>query len=237
MFYKFNRRIMVVMSSWLLTAVALLAFFALLRQPAQAATYVAPSHWATVRGPLTPTVYLPLVMTPPETCYYVETDDAVVIEMESIPVVEAWVLDTSFPGYTGNGYYVWTGPQYWDISQAGHGILSYPISLTKSATYRLNIRNTHTGDPTLSNDIWVRLDDGPWTKAFSHITNQWNYFLQFDFQNGQPHDWVDFPNLQPGLHVLDISARSSGFWLDRLVFSANGMGQLDDWPESPCLVP
>lgn len=226
----------VVLVSGGVTAVALAGLWLLLSSPAQAASPApAPAEPAHTQG-ITTTTFLPLVIAPPESgdCYYVEVDDAVVIEMESVPAVEEWQLETGYFGYTGSGYYVWRGPDY--LGTPGVGILSYPLSITKDATYQLNIRNTHLGPATEQNDIWVRLDGGPWTKAFSHIT-EWNYFLQFDFQNGQPHDWVYFHNLEAGLHTLDIAARSAGFHLDRLVFSSNGMGQLDTWPESPCVVP
>jgi hypothetical protein len=217
------------------TAVLLIALFLLLQQPTLAASSPDRAITSPLGEPITHTVYLPLITSPAGPCAYLEVNDAVVVEMESVPLVEEWQLETSFPGYTGSGYYVWRGPQY--LGEPGHGILTYPLNIVHAATYRLSIRNSHTGSPTDNNDVWVRLDGGPWTKAFSSRVDRWSYFLQFDFQNGQPHDWVDFPNLQPGVHLLDISARSPGFYVDRLIFSSNGMGQLDDWPESPCVVP
>ncbi|HRQ40332.1 MAG TPA: hypothetical protein PLD25_20665 [Chloroflexota bacterium] len=180
----------------------------------------------------TPSVFLPLVMSPSGMCYYVETDDAVVIEMESIPTVEQWQLQTGFPDYTGSGYYVWTGPDY--LAQPGIAVLSYPISLTKSGTYRLNIRNSHPLSPTDFNDVWVRLDDRPWIKGFSNVVDTWTYDFNFDYGGGHLTA-AEFFNVQPGLHTLELSARSAGFRLDRLVLSTNGMGQLDTWPESPCV--
>ncbi|MCL4262660.1 MAG: hypothetical protein KJ069_05575 [Anaerolineae bacterium] len=202
------------------TAVTLLGMFFFFAQPGSA-------------GKETPSLFLPLVVSPLDgPCYYVETDDAVVIEIESIPAVDQWQLQTGFPGYTGSGYYVWTGPDY--LAQPGIAVLTYPISLTKSGTYRLNIRNSHPLSPSDFNDVWVRLDDRPWIKGFSNVVDTWTYDFSFDYGGGILGP-ADFPNVQPGLHTLELSARSAGFRIDRLVLSSNGMGQLDDWPESPCL--
>ncbi len=202
-----------------ITTVALLALFFFLAQPGAA-------------GQEAPPVFLPLVISPPDICYYTETDDALVIEIESVTAVDQWQLQTGFPGYTGSGYYVWTGPDY--LAQPGIAVLTYPISLTKSGTYRLNIRNSHPLSPTDFNDVWVRLDDRPWVKGFSNVVDAWTYDFNFDYGGGHLTA-AEFFNVQPGLHTLELSARSAGFRLDRLVLSTNGMGQLDDWPESPCV--
>ena len=179
-------------------------------------------------------VYLPLIMVPEAACAYVETGDAVIIEIESVATVEDWELETSFPGYTGKGYYVWRGPDYY--GDPGHGILTYPISVTKSSDYQLNIRNSHPTNPSLFNDVWVRLDNGPWIKSFSNVINAWTYDFNFDRGGGNLGAAI-FEDVSPGYHTLELSGRSAGFRLDRLVLSTNGMGQLDSLPESPCEVP
>ena len=181
-----------------------------------------------------PAIYLPLVMVPEAPCVYVETDDAVVIEIESVPTVEAWQLETTFLGYTGKGYYVWRGPEQYGTP--GNGILTYPISVTKSSDYQLNIRNSHPTNPSLFNDVWVRLDNGPWIKSFSNVINAWTYDFNFDRGGGNLGAAI-FEDVTAGIHTLELSGRSAGFRLDRLVFSANGMGQLDSVPESPCVIP
>ncbi len=206
------------------TAVTLLGLFILL-------VYAPGTAVATPQG--TPSLYLPLVLSPAiGDCAFLETDDAVVIEIESVPAVDQWQLQAGFPGYTDSGYYVWTGPGY--LGQPGIAVLSYPISLTKSGIYRLNVRNSHPLSPTDFNDVWVRLDDRPWIKGFSNVVDAWTYDFNFDYGGGILGP-ADFPNVQPGLHTLEISARSPSFRIDRLVLSTNGMGQLDTWPESPCV--
>lgn len=206
------------------TAVTLLAFMIVLAHTGTAV--------ATPLG--APPIFLPLVISPPDTgiCYYEETNDAVVIEIESVPAIEQWQLETTFPGYTGSGYYVWRGPDYY--GQPGIAILTYPISLTKSGLYDLNIRNSHPLHPSEYNDVWVRLDDRPWVKGFSNVIDSWTYDFNFDYGGGNLVA-ATFSDVQPGLHTLELSARSAGFRIDRLVLSTNGMGQLDDWPESPCV--
>lgn len=177
--------------------------------------------------------FLPNIAVPEEPCVYVETDDAVVIEIESIPSTESWQFETSFPGYTGPGYYVWRGPNHY--GNPGIGILTYPISVTKTSDYQLNIRNSHAKNPSLFNDVWVRLDNGPWIKSFSNVIDTWTY--DFNFDQGGNLSAAIFEDVTAGYHTIELSARSTGFRLDRLVFSANGMGQLESIPESPCVVP
>lgn len=192
-----------------------------------------PVQAQTNQSTTSPVSYLPLVMIPEAPCVYVETNDAVVIEIESIPAVESWQLETSFAGFTGAGYYVWRGPEYYGTP--GQAILTYPISVTKTSDYQLNIRNSHATNPSLFNDVWVRLDDGPWIKSFSNVLNSWTY--DFNFDRGGNLSAAIFEDVTAGLHTLELSARSAGFRLDRLVFSANGSGQLVSEPESPCVVP
>lgn len=226
----FKRLITVFVSAGALCALLLLGLY----QISGAQTAVAAAPASPFGEPISQTVYLPALLTPSQQCYFAETDDAVVIEIEAVSPVDHWELRSDTPGYTGSGYYVWTGPQ--QLGTPGVAILSYPISVTQSATYRLNIRNSHPDFPSDFNDVWVHLDDGPWLKGFSNVINQWTYDFHWDFGGGNI-TWADFDNVTPGLHTLELSARSVGFKLDRLVFSANGMGQLDDWPQSPCVVP
>ena len=188
-------------------------------------------------GAITSTVYVPVVRRDEaQLCYYVETDDAVVVEIESAAAVDQWQLEDSFGeagvDFGGSGYYVWRGPDL--LATPGVAILSYPISLSKQATYRLNIHNWHPDNPSEMNDVWVRLDDGPWIKGFSNRIDQWTWDFNFEHGGLGP---ADFPNVSPGLHTLQLSARSHGFALDRFALSAVGMGQLVTWPESPCVVP
>ena len=235
--HKQTRRHTTLMMMVLLSMAVLLLSLTLLAQADNTAT-ARPSSTAAhdtsyLSSGIAPASYLPIILSQTGDCVYVETDDAVVIEVESVPPVEDWQLKTHFPGFTGDGYYVWHGPQY--FAEPGHGILTYPISLTKSSDYGLNIRNSHPTHPSLLNDVWVRLDDGPWIKSFSNVIDEWTY--DFNFDQGGNLEAAKFKNVSSGLHMLELSARSSGFRLDRLVLSANGMGQLDDWPESPCIVP
>ncbi|WP_420630096.1 hypothetical protein [Candidatus Leptofilum sp.] len=220
------------------TAVFLSSIVALLRngsgQPTQSRfAFNQPAMANASPSPAEAFTYLPLIMVPEAPCVYMETDDAVVIEIESVPAAEDWQFETSFPSYTGNGYYVWRGPEQYGTP--GIGVLTYPISVTKSSDYQLNIRNSHPTNPSLYNDVWVRLDNGPWIKSFSNVINAWTY--DFNFDQGGNLGAAIFKNVTAGIHTIELSARSAGFRLDRLVFSANGSGQLETEPESPCVVP
>ena len=176
--------------------------------------------------------YLPIIYRPTELCYYAETNDAVMVEIESSTAVDDWIFEDSFSGFSGSGYYTWRGPQY--LGTPGNAILSYPISLTKQGTYRLDIHNWHPTHPSDMNDVWVRLDNGGWIKGFSNQIDHWTW--DFNFQQGSLGP-AYFHGVTPGLHVLELSARSYGFSLDRFTLSTNGSGQSTSLPESPCVVP
>jgi len=176
--------------------------------------------------------YLPIIYRPTELCYYVETDDAVMVEIESSPVVDDWVLENTFSGYSGSGYYTWRGPEY--FAEPGNAILSYPISLTNQGTYRLDIHNWHPTHPSDMNDVWVRLDGGDWIKGFSNHIDRWTWDFNFHQSSLGP---AYFHGVTPGLHVLELSARSYGFSLDRFTLSTNESGQSVTLPVSPCVVP
>lgn len=177
-------------------------------------------------------VYLPVIHRPPERCYYVETGDAVMVEIESSAAVEDWTVENALTGYSGSGYYTWRGPQY--LGTPGNAILSYPISLTKQGTYRLDIHNWHPTHPSDMNDVWVRLDGGSWIKGFSNKIDHWTWDFNFHQSSLGP---AYFHGVTPGLHVLELSPRSYGFSLDRFTLSTNGSGQSVTLPESPCVVP
>lgn len=233
MFFSSGRRWLRVGGGGLLAMAALTGLLGWLSMVGTEETAVAARPISPHGSALTETTYLPLVFRSPDPCYYTETDDAVVIEVESAPAVDDWELEAGFPGYAGGGYYVWRGPEF--LGAPGNGILTYPISLTKSGTYQLNIRNSHPTNPSAFNDVWVRLDGGPWIKGFSNVIDQWTW--DFNFDQGGSLGLAKFTGVTPGLHTLELSARSAGFRIDRIVLSTNGMGQLIDWPESPCLVP
>ena len=165
---------------------------------------------------------------------YLATDDIVVVEMESTaPSHPNWSVVTDNSNYTFRSFYRWDGPDYW--SSPGNAILTYKFRVTEAGNYRLSIRNRHDHpDSTLENDVWARMDGGSWTKVYSPApVGQWTWTSRFD----PGHANANY-NLSAGEHVLQFSARSNAFMMDRFHIYQNGHpdGTNPNRPESPAIL-
>lgn len=182
---------------------------------------------------ITTTVYLPL--TPRGfggPCVFQESGGLIVIEIESVSPVDQWIEENNIPGFLGESYYTWRGPDHYGTP--GVGLLSFPISVTTPGLYDLRFHNYHGHpDHSLENDAFVQMDGSGWVKAFSGIGQTWNWALAFDYGNHVlgPAEYY----LSPGQHLFQISARSANFSIDRIVFFVGGVNGTDPgWPESSC---
>ncbi len=220
-----------------LAAIGTLALFltALAAQPSPPSTLPHPQESGRqYTETISMTTYLPMIgrwYTQP--CVYQEVDGRIIIEVESAPSVDAWQLETTIPGYFGDGYYTWHGPDLYGTP--GVAILNYPISITTPGWYELRIHNYH-GHPdwSLENDVFVQMDHAGWIKAFSGIGQTWNWALAFDY--GNHHITTAEYNLTAGYHLFQISARSNNFSIDRIVFYNDGnLPTAPDLPESACV--
>lgn len=181
-------------------------------------------------------VYLPLVMKPEpliECTTYIEQGGLLVFEVESIPPVEHWVEQTDLPGYTGDSYYTWHGPDY--FSTPGVGILSYPILINTAGWYNFRLHNRHDWpDPSQQNDLFAQMDGAGWIKTFSSQRGVWTFRTAFDHHTYQGNAEYF---LSAGPHTLELSARSAGFAIDRVVFyrqDGGVNGEDASLPVSPC---
>ena len=195
-----------------------------------------------------------------------EINGMVVIEAESVPLVGDWDLETSISGYTGSGYYVWDGSDY--FNNPGNGLLEYKINVTTTGTYRFQWRNRITQGNSSSdfNDTWLRFPDASdfwaektgnkvypkgtgktpnpagstangWFKVYTSELNKWSW--QTSTSDGNPHDiFVKFDT--PGVYTMQVSARSKGHGIDRMVLfhsSVNSTTALDpNQAETSCTV-
>lgn len=170
----------------------------------------------------------------PLNCLFVEENGIVVMEVEANPPLEAWVVERAVPGYTGNSYYTWRGPNLFGIP--GVAILRYPVRLNQAGSYLLRIHNYHDfPDPTEENDVWARMDGGPWIKVFSSLRGEWTWRTAFDINGGAD---AIYEYLGTGDHVLELSARSYGFSIDRIALFRPGTdGENLSLPQSACVLP
>ena len=146
---------------------------------------------------------------------YLAQSDLVVVEMEASGAPGDWAVSTSTPGFTGESYIRWNGPNL--FNSPGSGVFSFDFEVPDGGTWLLNVRNRHeNSDPTEENDVWIRMDGGTWFKTFSNQAGSvgaWTWESRFDISHGnQPQaSW----NISAGQHTIEFSGRSFGFKMDR----------------------
>ena len=162
-----------------------------------------------------------LLANPPAPVFQAH-EGLVVIEIESVPPDGDWTESTFYPGFTGESYYRWDGPDL--FSSPGSGILTYDFEVVEDGNYEFHFHNRHDDPlPDQDNDCWVRVDGGPWLKVFSNFgtasVGVWNWFSTVEEDSGAQYqaNW----DLTPGKHTVQLSGRSNGFKLDRMVFFRN----------------
>lgn len=149
-----------------------------------------------------------------------------------------WVFENDKPGFTGTGYYRWSGPDYFNINGAGEGTMAYVFDIPagQADDYRFAFRarriSRTDGRTDLNNDIWLRIireSDGTqvqpngqsgqewWKMFFSGSLTNWTWSNSLDRQDG-----VKLPGtyaLDAGRYRLEISGRSTEFHLDRMTLN------------------
>ena len=148
---------------------------------------------------------------------YIAQNGLLAIPMENSGAPGAWNLSTSTPGFAGDGYIEWEGPNY--FNQPGvAGVFGFTFEVQEAGEWIMRIRNRHEDpDPTEENDVWARMDGGPWIKTFSNAQTSvgaWTWESTFELGHG------NFPqasySLSTGVHRIEFSGRSNGFKMDRL---------------------
>ena len=236
----------------------------------QAPTTTTPTTTTPMTTPTTtPTTTIP-TMTPlseealaVEACdgaYFREDEGLVVMEVESFPLVDGWVKNTSY----GATYYEWAGDD--SFGKVGVGTTSQRVQVTTNGTYlvkwrsRINIGE----DSTEHNDNWLRVTgDGVtffgeqqngskicprggdlygcpfekipegasgrgWFKIYQNTLGAWSWKTATS-DNDDHHVLVDVS--QPTTLTVEISGRSSGHAIDRIVLKrmpTYGINTIDD---------
>jgi hypothetical protein len=155
-----------------------------------------------------------LALAPP---VFYEDNGLVVVEIEADAPSEQWSVETADVGYGGDSYYRWNGPNF--FGSPGAGLLEYDLVIENPGRYEFILHNKHDNPQSdQENDVWVRMDNGPWLKAFSNggfiNTNKWNWLTWFDYSGAAPNEQAYY-DLGVGQHRLQISARSYNFKIDR----------------------
>lgn len=144
---------------------------------------------------------------------YLAQDGLLVIEMESGSPAGSWRLETALGGYAGASYARWDGPNL--FTEPANDIFGFDFQIDQPGRYHFRLHNRHEHpDSTEANDVWVRLDGGPWIKTFSWQRGMWTWATQHEFSHDDkpPAEY----QLGAGLHRIEFSGRSHDFMIDRL---------------------
>ena len=154
-----------------------------------------------------------------------EDGGLLVIDVESVPAAGQWSAETSLPDFLGRSYYIWRGDNNFNPANAGQGTMRFDFRIENPGNYRLRWRS-RIGIGNLGseyNDSWVRFPTGQnvpgehgingWTKIYQGQLNRWSWdSWTVDFN---PMAIVQF--FGRGDHFFEISGRSTGHALDRVV--------------------
>lgn len=188
---------------------------------------------------------LPLTEALAQTCpaVYEERNGLVVIETENLNLPSGWQRKTAKTNYTGSGYIDWVNAE--NFNTTGIGLIETTVRITRTGRYTFQWRNQVGIGTVLTehNDTWLRFPDASdfyaqggrtvypygsgktpnpngagsngWFKVYFNAgTTTWAWATRAsDRENLQI--MVEFDT--PGVYKLQISARSQGHLLDRIV--------------------
>ncbi|MEM1269304.1 MAG: hypothetical protein AAGI08_04565 [Bacteroidota bacterium] len=139
-------------------------------------------------------------------------EGVIAFEAERVPLSTGWVRQDEVDGYSGEGYLTWKLET--NTQANGQGLLRYRFEVEEPGTYTVKIRNYHPcEDITECNDIFVRMNAGPWRKNFNHTFSAWDWNSRQDID----HEFSDATyELEVGVHTLDLSGRSKDFSIDKI---------------------
>ncbi len=181
----------------------------------------------------------------PDEFVFEEKDGLLIIEAENATIPADWITSNAVADFTGTGYIQWEGDN--NFGKTGEGVINYKIRITTPGTYRFQWRSriNEGTNSTESNDAWVKMPDADdffgrksdgsstvypkgsgktpnpnggggdgWFKVYMNQAEQWS--VQARTSDNDAHDiYVTFNAV--GDYTIQLSGRSKGFAIDRLV--------------------
>lgn len=215
-----------------------------------------PDNGGSPTTPSAPAGVSPAVVPPATESIFKEVDGRIVIEAESVPLTEEWILDTTESGYSGSGYIRWMPSWIGEISHQHRGVLVYRLRITNPGKYRMALRSSHEGAPERDkwNDCWTVMGLNPVnpygiTRKTYHAINQEQFDSGLGFTwhtthdnygsvaNTDGHFSAPLYDLPAGDHYFWICGRSGGYRIDKIHFFKEGVSgfKSDSEPATPIL--
>ena len=139
----------------------------------------------------------------------------VYIEVESVEPGGDWELETEKSGFTGTGYFHYTGG---DDFRNAKSDMKYEFTLEESGTYILDFRGRRDQEGVCEgeahdqcNDIIARFDDKPFGKKMMRCRTTWG---EFCWDQSWDHYTDTNLNLSSGKHTLDVGHHQTEVKLD-----------------------
>ncbi len=196
---------------------------------------------------------------------FIAVDNRVIIEAEHLNLNFGWAVRADDGGHSGSGYITYEGEN--QFNTPGSALISTSIEIREAGVYLFQWRNKIGGalNATDSNDTWLRFPDaeefygskgdgpviypngatkGPlpkgaslegWFKVYQNTGMNWSW--ETNTSDNDPHAiYVVFSHA--GVYTMEISGRSKGHMLDRIVLSKDGVDESDlTSDETPCGLP
>lgn len=173
-----------------------------------------------------------------------ETEGRVMVEFENAVFPDNWKLKNGGAGFSGKGYMVWQGQQY--FHDPGNGSATFKIRITNTGRYRFLWNSAvKSGDNgTEHNDTWLRFataknfyaqkgdsrvfpkgtgktpnpegasKDG-WFKIYRSGSDLGFKWQALTYDNNGHEVFMVFDT--PGVYEMEVSARSSGHAIDKFL--------------------
>ncbi|MGC6505976.1 MAG: hypothetical protein ACON39_05325 [Coraliomargaritaceae bacterium] len=197
----------------------------------------------------------PEIALPDTQSIFKEVDGRIVIEAESVPLTDSWVVETAEPGFSGTGYIRYMPAYIHAIESLARGVLVYKLRITEPGTYRMALKHSHRGAPERDkwNDCWtlMGIDPAPFRniRKTYHSISQEAYDQGTGFTFNTTHDNVGIIagreghfskplyELEAGDHYFFIAGRSGGYRLDKIHIFKEGVSGFkeDSVPSTPVL--
>lgn len=154
-----------------------------------------------------------------ETAAFIENNQKVIFEVESIDFTNGWIPSSIKKNYTGEGYYEWKGDirekrTYTADSTEISGVLTYPIKINFPGTYNVAVRGLNAS-LLPSSYIYISTNRSNWTKLLNTRHNQWQWMQETDSENNIFSNNYKV-NLKKGINYISITGGSRDMIIDRV---------------------